>query len=87
MRGKAREMTQDKRNELQGGFETAYIDASHTSNLAYKPQFISNNYKLGRKVLSSIEDELLVCERLYIFIVILERLFNCSNAFGSLKFK
>ncbi len=24
MRGKAREMTQDKWNELQGGFETAY---------------------------------------------------------------
>ena len=68
MRGKAREMTQDKRNELQGGFETAYIDASHTSNLAYKPQFISNNYKLGRKVLSSIEDELLVCERFQISV-------------------
>lgn len=68
MRGKAREMTQDKWNELQGGFETAYIDASHTSNLAYKPQFISNNYKLGRKVLSSIEDELLVCERFQISV-------------------
>lgn len=30
--------------------------------MAYKPQFVSNNYKEGRKVISSIEDELLSCE-------------------------
>jgi HKD family nuclease len=54
--------------ELQRGFETAFIDQSVPSNLAYKPQFISNNYKNGRKVLSSIEDELLVCEEFYISV-------------------
>ena len=51
-------MTQDKLLELQNGFETAYIDEANASNLSYKPQFISNNYKQGKKVLSSIEDEL-----------------------------
>ena len=61
-------MTQEKRNELYSGFETAYIDATHASNLAYKPQFVSNNYKSGKKVLSSIEDELLVCERFQISV-------------------
>lgn len=44
------------------GFETAYIDGNAASNLAYRPQFISNNYKEGKKVISSIEDELLACD-------------------------
>ena len=29
--------------------KTAYIDKTSTSNLAYKPQFISNDYKQGKK--------------------------------------
>ena len=49
----------DKRDELRLGFETAYIDGSVASNSFYSPQFVSNNYKDGKKVLSSIEDELL----------------------------
>ena len=59
-------MTQEKLLELRSGFETAYIDGTVASNLAYKPQFISNNYKQGKKVLSSIEDELLVCNQFQI---------------------
>ncbi len=42
--------------------------ADATSNLAYKPQFISNNYKEGRKVLSSIEEELMACEEFSISV-------------------
>ena len=45
--------------QLKQGLTTAFINYSHASNLAYKPQFISNNYKEGRKVISSVEDELL----------------------------
>lgn len=55
-------MTEDRLSELRSGFETAYIDGTVASNLAYKPQFISNNYKQGKKVLSSIEDELVACD-------------------------
>ena len=55
-------MTEDRISELRSGFETAYIDGNVASNLAFKPQFISNNYKQGKKVLSSIEDELLACD-------------------------
>ena len=55
-------MTEDRLSELRSGFETAYIDGTIASNLAYKPQFISNNYKQGKKVLSSIEDELVTCD-------------------------
>lgn len=32
-------------NELRSGFETAYIDGSVASSLAYRPQFVSNDYK------------------------------------------
>lgn len=37
-------------NLLREGFTTEYLDRTYPSNLAYKPQFISNNYKEGRKV-------------------------------------
>ena len=45
-------MTQEKLLELRSGFETAYIDGTVASNLAYKSQFISNNYKQGKKFFS-----------------------------------
>ena len=53
---------------LKEGCVTAYIDKAYPSNLAYKPQFISNNYKEGRKVISTIEDELLSCEEFFISV-------------------
>ena len=55
-------MKNDNITLLEQGLNTAFINGSTSSNLAYKPQFISNNYKEGRKVISSIEDELLSCE-------------------------
>lgn len=56
----------DKINELRLGLETAYIDGSVASDSFYCPQFVSNNYKSGKKVLSSIEDELLRCDKFQI---------------------
>ena len=61
-------MANDKINQLQQGLSTAFVDASVTSNLAYKPQFISNNYKMGHKVLSSVKDELLACSEFAISV-------------------
>ena len=55
-------------NLLREGFVTAYLDKTYSSNFAYKPQFISNNYKEGRKVLASIEDELLSCKEFFISV-------------------
>lgn len=54
--------------ELRLGLETAYIDGNVALNLMYKPQFVSNNYKEGKKVLSSIEDELLMCDQFQISV-------------------
>lgn len=57
-----------KIDEVRLGFETAYIDGSVVSNNIYKPQFVSNNHKEGKKVLSSIEDELLLCDQFQISV-------------------
>ncbi|MCR4746823.1 MAG: DEAD/DEAH box helicase, partial [Lachnospiraceae bacterium] len=48
--------------ELDKGLKTAYIDSSSKSNKDYKPQFISNNWHDGKKVLASIEQELINCD-------------------------
>lgn len=61
-------MINNKILQLQQGLHTAFIDSGTASNLAYRPQFISNNYKEGRKVISSIEDELLACEEFCISV-------------------
>lgn len=55
-------------NELKNGFQTAYIDSNFNSNLAYRPEFISNDYKQGKKVLSTIEQELLDCDEFCISV-------------------
>lgn len=54
--------------QLEQGLQTAFIDSTVNSNLAYRPQFVSNNYKEGKKVISSIEDELLRCEKFQISV-------------------
>lgn len=57
-----------KLDEVRLGFETAFIDGSVVSSNVYRPQFVSNNHKEGKKVLSSIEDELLACDRFQISV-------------------
>lgn len=54
--------------QMKQGFETAFINLEANSNLAFKPQFVSNNYKEGRKVLSTIENELLRCDTFFISV-------------------
>lgn len=58
----------NKLAQMEKGFITAFIDETVVSNLAYKPQFISNDYKKGRRVLASIEEELLQCEEFSISV-------------------
>lgn len=61
-------MEKEKSLEFESGLKSAFIDSSVNSNLAYRPQFVSNNYKEGKKVLSSIEDELLNCNEFQISV-------------------
>lgn len=48
--------------QLNQGFITAFIDSKEDSNLAYKPQFLSNDYQKGQKLLSTLDEELLSCD-------------------------
>lgn len=61
-------MNRERIIQLEQGLTTAFINQEVSSNLAYKPQFVSNNYQEGRKVVSSIEDELLSCEEFAISV-------------------
>ena len=54
--------------DIRQGFETAYVNGSLASNLEYKPSFVSNNPEEGKKVISSIEEELLRCETFQISV-------------------
>ena len=55
-------MTNSAHAALRRGFETAFIARNLQSNPDLQPQLISNDDKQGKKVLSSIEEELLACD-------------------------
>lgn len=61
-------MNKQKIAELRAGLETGFINSGYNSSLAYQPQFLSNNHKEGKKVISSIEDELLACDKFQISV-------------------
>ena len=41
--------------QIKDGIQTAFIDYNYNSSLAYRPQFVSNNYKEGKTVGIHIE--------------------------------
>lgn len=61
-------MQEEKVSLIRSGLETAYINGNVVSELSYKPNFVSNNYNEGKKVLSVIEDELLKCDKFQISV-------------------
>lgn len=63
----------DLNRELLDGFRTAAIDLSYRSNLAYRPEFLSNNPAMGRKVLVSIEQELASCDQFKISVAFITK--------------
>lgn len=62
-----------KIQNLQDGFCTAFIDCTYNSSLAYRPEFISNDYKKGKKVLASIEQELTNCDEFCISVAFITK--------------
>lgn len=61
-------MTEELKRQLRAGYETAYIDGSLAADFTYKPSFVSNNPREGRKVISTIEDELMKCDSFQISV-------------------
>ena len=54
--------------ELRNGLEAAFIDGNLAANYRYKPALVSNNPDEGKKVIASIEDELLACDKFQISV-------------------
>ncbi len=61
-------INEEKINSIRQGYYSAFIDGSTTSSLAFKPEFVSNNYREGKKVISTVEAELLHCEEFCISV-------------------
>ncbi len=57
-----------KIEDLRQGFETAYVNGSVVANPSYTPGMVANCPTEGKKVISSIEDELLRCEKFQISV-------------------
>ncbi len=68
MRSDNQEMLKEYARMIEKGTYSAFIDGSVNTNLAYKPELVSNNYQSGRKVLSTLETELFHCEEFYISV-------------------
>ena len=75
-----------KIDEVRLGLETAYIDGSVVSSNVYRPQFVSNNHKEGKKVISSIEDELLACDQFQISVAFIKPCVNLKREILKEKF-
>lgn len=54
--------------DLRAGFGHAYVDGNLASIPEYTPSFVSNNPSEGKKVLCSIEEELLKCDEFKISV-------------------
>ena len=55
-------------HDISSGLETAFINSAINSNLAYRPEFVSNDYTQGKKVSVAIERELRHCDAFYISV-------------------
>lgn len=73
-------MKHNSNQNLQHGIETAFINSTINSNLAYRPEFVSNDYRQGKKVSVAIERELRHCDAFYISVA-----FVTEGGLASLK--
>ena len=60
-------------SEINNGLQTALVDSDIDSNLAYRPQFITNDHKRGIKVLTHIENQLMHCDEFSISVAFISR--------------
>lgn len=61
-------MREELIKNIEQGLVVAYINGTLASDFEYRPGFVSNNPEEGKKVISSIEEELLRCEKFQISV-------------------
>lgn len=60
-------------NQIEGGIRTSFIDKEITSDPHFRPQFLSNDYKEGKKILSALQEELSRCDEFYISVAFITK--------------
>lgn len=58
---------------LKLGLDTAFIDSDIKSENQFRPEFLYNDYKNGRKVISSLEEELLDCDSFFFSVAFITK--------------
>lgn len=66
--------------DLMTGLTTSFINQSVNSNSLYQSEFVYNDYKQGKKVLVSLEQELKRCDEFFISVA-----FITDSGFESLS--
>lgn len=44
------------KHDIYSGLDTAFINSASNSNLAYRPEFVSNDYTQGKKYLLQLNE-------------------------------
>ena len=60
--------TLTKADEIKRGAHAAFIDSDYSASFSYRPEFLSNDHRQGKKVLTSIEAELSCCDEFCISV-------------------
>lgn len=60
-------------DKLLAGYTTAALAATYQSEARFRPEFLSNNPEMGKKVLSSIEEELAHCDQFRISVAFITK--------------
>ena len=66
-------MKEEQIQQLRQGLNSAFVYSDGNTNLAYKPRFLTNDYRKGQKVLSSIEEELMHCDEFMISVAFITK--------------
>lgn len=61
------------KGEIEKGVMTAFLNQGSDSNQTFKPEFLSNDHHKGKKVVASLEQELLDCEEFMISVAFITK--------------
>ena len=60
-------------HNIEDAAKTSFIDKDFASDPNFRPQFLSNNYKEGKKILSTLQEELSKCDEFYISVAFITK--------------
>ena len=61
------------KEKITQGMRTAFENKNIQSDIEYRPQFVFNDFRKGRKVLASLERELLHCDEFFMSVAFITK--------------